>query len=141
MGDTAELASIIANNAGASKQKLLDLNKNFSTIKDFRRKLSTITTKSKGIEKASTLKNIRKSSQESELDILENFIEFAKDDFPKLGNILKEIDNFNKFESIGKFGRRFVSPSNIVRGGIIGALGASRRRGGGGGGFESGSSQ
>lgn len=129
MGDVRELADILANNAGASKGRLLDLNNKFGRLKTFRGQISSITTKSKQVKKATTLKNIRKIGQEGELEIL---TDFSNQFFPETETILKEIDAFNRTEAIGKFGRRVVSPENILRVGIIGALRKSQGKGGGG---------
>jgi len=133
MGDTMELAEIIAANAGKSTSKLLSLNDKFSRLSKFRSQISSITTKSKQVKKATTLKNIRKTGQEGELEIL---TDFSNQFFPETETILKEIDAFNRTEAIGKFGRRVVSPENILRVGIIGALRKSQGKSGGQG-FDS----
>ena len=110
MGDVRELADIIAANAGASKGRLLDLNSKFSRLEKFRRQITGITKKGRDIKKATTLKGIRKTGQEGELEVL---VDFSNQFFPETETILKEIDAFNRAEAIGKFGRRVVSPENI----------------------------
>lgn len=94
-----ELSDMIANYAGGSRSSLLDLNSKYKKLINAGEVIGSLTKDSLGLTNPTGLKNIRSTANQGKLEVMLNL---SKEFMPKAGEIIKDIDKYNRNEMIQK---------------------------------------
>ena len=107
--DYFQINKIIAENAGTMRPELLRLNAKFSDLHKMNTRIRPVLKQATGTTKT-TIRNIRSESMQGNLADMERF---SRRFFKEGGQILKDIDSFNKIQKLQKAGK-------IAVGGAVG---------------------